>query len=96
MKPKATARSVAAAALGAYFRYGAWSELKLKELLASSGLDSRDAALATQLCYGVLQNLYRLDHILQSVSRLPLRKLQPQVLQLLRLGAYQLFYHYLF
>ncbi len=89
---KATARGVAASALCACFRYGAWSELKLKELLAESGLDSRDAALATQLCYGVLQNLYLLDYAIAGASRLPLKKLQPQVLQLLRLGAYQLYF----
>ncbi len=33
-----------------------WSNALLKDQIAKDHLDKRDAALATRLCYGVLQN----------------------------------------
>jgi 16S rRNA (cytosine967-C5)-methyltransferase len=53
-------------------------------------LDPRDRALATELVYGVLRLQNRLDFVLAGLSKSPLHKLEPRVLLLLRLGAYQL------
>ena len=50
----ATARTTALSALIATRRQGAWSDGVLKQYIARDGLDRRDAALASQLCYGVL------------------------------------------
>jgi len=49
-----------------------------------------DRALATELAYGVLRNLGRLDHILKVFSKKPLSKLDTDVLTILRVGLYQL------
>ena len=84
------ARDTALAALLACRRQNAWSDGVLKEYIRRDGLDRRDAALASRLCYGVLQNRSLLDHYLQSFVRGKLSKLQPVVLDILRLGAYQL------
>lgn len=84
------ARTTALAALIACRRAGAWSDGILKEYLARDGLDRRDAALATQLCCGVMQQRLLLDWRLRQVSSQPLEKLQPVVLDILRLGAYQI------
>lgn len=83
-----TARDAALRALVAYRRSGAWPEAALKELLA--GLDRRDAALASRLCYGVLQNRMLLDFWLSAFVRGGLGNLQPIVLDILRLAIYQL------
>ena len=55
------ARETALNALIACRKNGAWSNGALKQLIARNRLDGRDAALATRLCYGVVQNKLRLD-----------------------------------
>ena len=85
-----TARQTALAALIACRKQGAWSDGILKEYLARDALDRRDAALASRLCYGVLQNRMLLDHYLKQVLTGRIKDLQPVVLDILRLGAYQM------
>lgn len=84
------ARTTALAALIACRKQGAWADSVLKEYIARDRLDRRDAALASRLCYGVLQNRMLLDHCIQQRLNGPLHKLQPVVLDILRLGMYQL------
>lgn len=79
------ARDAALKALVACRRNGAWSDGALKELL--KGLDRRDAALASRLCYGVLQNRTLLDFWIDAFAK---GKLQPVVREILRLAVYQL------
>ena len=52
--------------------------------------DERDRALATDLVTGTLRWQRQLDHLITEFSKRPLSKLDFQVLQILRLGAYQL------
>ncbi len=59
---------------------------------AVSGLDERDRALARRLAYGTVQRRRTLDHVIESVGRRPVRKLDPPVLAAVRLGAFQLAY----
>ena len=69
---------------------GAYANLLLPQLLGERNLDPRDAGFATQLAYGALRAQGTLDTVLaQSVDR-PLDQLDPRVLDLLRLGTYQL------
>ena len=86
------ARQTALGALIACRKQGAWSDGVLKEYAQRDRLDRRDAALATRLCYGVLQNRMLLDFYLSQLVRGRLRDLQPVVLDILRLGLYQIFY----
>ncbi len=79
------ARDAALRALTACRADGAWSDGALKQTL--SGLDARDAALASRLCYGVLQNRMRIDFWLDGFLR---GKTQPVVRDILRLAVYQL------
>ena len=84
------ARATALRTLLACRRQGAWSDGYLKKAIREDGLDRRDAALATRLCFGVLQNQLRLDWYLAQFSRIPLNKLEEAVLCILRLALYQL------
>ena len=84
------ARHTALTALIACRKAGAWSDSVLDAHIRRDKLDARDAALATRLCYGVLQNRLLLDYYLQAFSGRRLADLQPVVLDILRLGAYQL------
>lgn len=85
-----TARSAALAVLKRGRQRGEWANEGLKKVL--KGMDTREAALATRLVYGVLQNRLLLDEYLGKLSSLPLEKLDKTVLDILRLGAYQILF----
>ena len=87
-----SAREAALAALTAYRRSGAWSESWLRALFDREKTDPRDRALATALACGVLQNRLYLDERLDRFVRSGTAKLQPQLLDILRLSAYQLLF----
>ncbi len=78
-------REAALRALLACRKNGAWSEGVLKDLLRDT--DRREAAFASRLCYGVLQNRLLLSHWLKPFIR---GKLQPVVEELLLLAVYQI------
>lgn len=86
----ASAREAAMLTLAACERQGAWSDGCLKRVLREQGLDRRDAALATRLCFGVLQNKLLIDWHLASFCRTRLEKLEVNVLCNLRVAVYQL------
>lgn len=70
----------------------AYANLELQRVLA--GQTQRDAAFITELVNGVLRNRRALDAVLQRCVDRALAKLDPRVLDVLRLGAYQwLFLH---
>lgn len=72
-------------------RNGAFADLALDGALEElPHMDLRDRALATELVYGVLRYRGRLDFALQQLCRKPLAKIEPTVLDLLRLGCYQI------
>lgn len=87
-----SAREAAMLTLAACERQGAWSDGHLKKTLREQGLDRRDAALATRLCYGVLQNKILLDWHLGRFCRGGLDALETKVLCNLRVAAYQLLF----
>ncbi|MGY1723714.1 RsmB/NOP family class I SAM-dependent RNA methyltransferase [Blastococcus sp. SYSU DS0533] len=68
----------------------AYANLLLPQLLRERDLEPRDAAFATQLAYGALRAQGTLDAILTGLVSRPLPELDPRVLDLLRLGAYQI------
>ena len=85
------ARETALNALIACRRDGAWSNGVLKEYILRDRLDSRDAGLATRLCYGVLQNRLKLDFYLQQLLTGKLKDLHPVIRDILHMGLYQLY-----
>ncbi|MGE4548570.1 MAG: 16S rRNA (cytosine(967)-C(5))-methyltransferase RsmB [Intestinibacillus sp.] len=89
-KRPGTPREVAAFTLFSMAEEGAWSDGALHHYLDRAGLSGRDAALATRLAYGVLQNRAMCDFYLAKFSSVRLRKIAPRVLDCLRLGVYQL------
>jgi 16S rRNA (cytosine967-C5)-methyltransferase len=68
----------------------AYANLLLPRLLAERQLTGRDAALATELSYGTLRGQGTYDAVLTACSDRPLDKLDPPVLDILRLGTHQL------
>ena len=84
------ARETALNVLIACRKEDGWSNGVLKEYIRRDKLDRRDAALATRLCYGVLQNRLKLDHYLTQLLTGKLKDLHPAVRDILHLGLYQL------
>ena len=87
-----SARDTALNVLIACRKEGGWSNALLKEYLSRDRLDRREAALATRLCYGVLQNRLLLDHYLQQLLTGKLKSLHPAARDILHLGLYQLYF----
>lgn len=85
------ARETALNVLIACRKEGAWSNGVLKNYLQRDRLEGREAALATRLCYGVLQNRGKLDFYLKQLLTGKLKDLHPAVRDILHLGLYQLF-----
>ena len=85
------ARETALNALIACRVEGAWVNEAVKELSTRDRLDSRDAALAARLCYGVMQNRAKLDFYLRQMLTGKLSGLHPVVRDILHLGLYQLY-----
>ena len=86
-----SARETALNVLIACRKQAAWSNGVLKDYVARDQLDRRDAALATRLCYGVLQNRGKLDFYLKQLLTGKLKDLHPAVRDILHLGLYQIF-----
>jgi 16S rRNA (cytosine967-C5)-methyltransferase len=68
----------------------AYANLILPGLLRERGITGRDAAFATELAYGTLRTQGTLDAVLARCSSRPLGEIDGRVLDMLRLGAYQL------
>ena len=85
------ARETALNVLIACRKEDGWSNGILKEYLSRDKLDGRDAALATRLCYGVVQNRLLLDHYLAQLLTGKVKNLHPAVRDILHMGLYQLY-----
>jgi 16S rRNA (cytosine967-C5)-methyltransferase len=76
--------------LAAVREEGAYTNLALPEAIARHRLDARDAALTTELVSGAVRLQGRYDAVLTACSSRPLAKVDPVVLDALRLGTHQL------
>ena len=68
----------------------AYANLALPALLAERGINGRDAAFATELTYGACRTRGLLDAVIAAAAGRPIDQIDPVLLDLLRLGAYQL------
>lgn len=70
----------------------AFSNLTLDSFLSKTKLDARDRSFVSALFYGVIEKKLTLDYNLSLYLDKPLKKLKPELLILLRLGAYQILF----
>jgi len=59
---------------------------------SNSPVSRRDRALLNALVYGVLRWRGKLDWIISQFSKSPIKKISPEILNILRLGLYQILY----
>lgn len=86
------AREAAVYVLGRCRRFDAWSPQTLQAAFERYKLSERDTALCTRLCRCVLQNAAFCDYYIGQYCAQGVKRLQPQVLDVLRLGAAQLLF----
>lgn len=93
MKNKMTgARAAALYVLSRCRRFEAWSPQVLSKAIELYKLDERDTALCSRLCLSVMQNAALMDHYIGCYSSMPVSRLEPQVLDILRLGVCQILF----
>mgnify|MGYP001763718522 FL=1 len=68
----------------------AYANLVLPKMLRERHITGRDAALATELTYGTARAQGILDAIIAAAAGRPVAEIDGQLLDVLRLGAYQL------
>ncbi|SOJ54814.1 Putative methyltransferase [Mycobacterium simulans] len=84
------ARRAAFETLRAVSERDAYANLVLPALLRERGITGRDAAFATELAYGSCRTRGLLDAVIGAAAARSLQAINPALLDLLRLGAYQL------
>ena len=85
-----TTRSAVVTALLTIQEDGGYSNIVLDDLLEKADLPVADRALASCLLYGVTERRLTLDYLLNQTASTPVKKMQPAVREILRVGAYQL------
>ncbi len=68
---------------GAYSNYSINKYLKEKE-------NTKDENLVREIAYGVIENLLYIDYIISKLSKKKLDKIHPTILEILRIGVYQI------
>jgi 16S rRNA (cytosine967-C5)-methyltransferase len=84
------ARRAAFDVLRAVSEKDAYANLALPAMLRDRGITGRDAAFATELTYGTCRTRGLLDAIIAAAAGRPTDNIDPVLLDLLRLGTYQL------
>ncbi|EEH63369.1 putative ribosomal RNA small subunit methyltransferase B [Gleimia coleocanis DSM 15436] len=68
----------------------AYANIVLPKAITEANLDSRDASFATELVYGTLRNLARVDWVIEQCMPKKIADLDPEVRAILRLTAHQI------
>ena len=84
------AREAARDTLRAVRERDAYANLVLPRMLTDRGITGRDAALATELAYGAARAQGLLDAVIAAAANRPVGEIDGAVLDVLRLGTYQL------
>ncbi len=87
-----TARESALLILKRILYDNAYANVALRTQLARQPLPPRDRGLCTELVYGVLRYLNRLEYILKKLSRRPLASMDWEVVVAVYLALYQMIY----
>ena len=87
-----SARQTAFEILNKIQRDNSYSNLALDHALDNADTDNKDKKFVSALVYGVTERRITLDYNLSLYLSQPIKKLKPEVLTALRLGAYQILF----
>jgi 16S rRNA (cytosine967-C5)-methyltransferase len=86
------ARRCAYAVLVRVFEHGAYADEALRAQAQAQALSGRERALAMRLAYGAIQRRATLDHVIGELAERDVGRIDPPLLNALRLGLYELLY----
>ena len=89
---KQNIRLSAVKALSDINRNGAYANITLQDYISKHNLADLDRRFFTELVYGVVRRRNYLDAIIVHFAKRPLKKLSSMVVEVLRLGIYQIIY----
>ncbi len=69
-----------------------FSNLELDSAIKKYGFTGSDRAFFTTLVYGVIERRITLDYVIGVYSSKPIEKIEPKLMNILRLGAYQILF----
>ena len=85
-------RKIVLKALIDFFENMGYSNLTLDGILKEASLDNKDKAFVSNAFYGVIERKITLDYIISKLSTTKINKMSPLILNVLRLGLYQMIY----
>lgn len=68
----------------------AYSNIQLNKM--DKDMDLRDENLVREIVYGIIENKLYIDHIISKASKIRLKKIHPFILEILRMGIYQILF----
>ncbi len=71
---------------------GAYSNMALKKAIRDNKFSHKDASFLTMLVYGTIGRKITLDYIISKYSKIKLKKISKYIMQILRIGMYQIFF----
>ncbi len=89
---KKDARDVAVSAITAFRKRSAWSDGFLRNEIRTNELSPRDAAFASEVVNGVLENSLLLNFYISKFSSIKLNKISPGILDILQMAVYQILF----
>ena len=87
-----TARESVLKALYSIEKSGTYTNAALQTALHQGDFSAADKGLITEIIYGVVSNRIAIDYIISRFSKLKIKKMSPWVLNILRMGIYQIYY----
>ncbi|MDT8716474.1 16S rRNA (cytosine(967)-C(5))-methyltransferase RsmB [Clostridium sp. 19966] len=85
-------RKTAVAILEEVFQNKAYSNIALKTTLNKYQFETNDRALITEIVYGTIKYKYTIDTILRYFIKIPFKKVDSNILNILRISIYQMKY----
>lgn len=95
MKRRKNMKSARETALLILYRFDkekAYLNIAFKNLISEENYSKEDTAFIKELVFGVVKYKITLDYVISTFSKLKLKKISPYIINILRLGAYQLLY----
>ena len=71
---------------------GRYSNKLVQDVQVRDDLDARDKGFISKILYGVIENRIYLDYVIRKFSSIRLKKIEPEILNVLRMSAYQIMY----
>ena len=71
---------------------GAYSNIELNRCFMANELRQCDVAFITEMVYGILKYKLRIDYVISSFSRVKLKKMSCWIINILRMGVYQMMF----